>query len=55
MKRIIDSTDEKHIGELVDETADTITFKDGDTMQVVKRLNNGTVLANSNYILVLED
>lgn len=55
MKKVIDSTDKKHIGERVDETANLIVFADGDTMQVVKRLYNNTVLCNSNYILVLEE
>ena len=53
MKTVIDSTDKKHIGEVVSETDDTIVFANGETMVVEKRLHNGTVLANSNYVLIL--
>lgn len=53
MKKIIDSTDKKHIGDAVDENANPIVFADGRTMQVAVRLNNNTVLANSNYIIIL--
>lgn len=55
MKQIIDTTDKKHIGEIVDETANPIVFADGGTMPVDVRLNNNTVLANSNYIIILSD
>jgi hypothetical protein len=54
MKTIVDSTDKKHIGERVDETAEVITFANGETMNVEKRLHDNTVLANSNYVITLE-
>lgn len=54
MKTILASTDGKHIGERIDETADVITFRDGLTMVVEKRLHDNTVLANSHYVLILE-
>lgn len=54
MKKIIDSTDKKHVGEVIDETANPIIFDNGEKMQVAIRLHNNTVLANSNYILILE-
>lgn len=54
MKKVIDSTDKKHIGDMVDETADVIVFSDGEQMPVEKRLGGDTVLANSNYIIFLE-
>jgi hypothetical protein len=54
MKTIVDSTDKKHLGENVDETADVITFANGEIMQVEKRLHGNTVLANSNYVIFLE-
>lgn len=53
MKRVIDTTDKKHIGDVVDETADEIVFQNGEVMQVAVRLHGNTVLANSNYIVVL--
>lgn len=53
MKTIIDSTDKKHLGEVVDETLNSITFKDGEVMQVTVRSNDNTILANSNYIIIL--
>jgi hypothetical protein len=53
MKKIIDSTDKKHIGEEVDETANPVVFSSGETMQVAVRLHGNTVLANSNYIIIL--
>lgn len=53
MKTVIDSTDKKHIGELVSETDDVIVFANGETMDVEKRLHDDTVLANSNYVLYL--
>lgn len=55
MKTVVDSTDKKHIGEVVDETANPIVFADGEKMQVAVRLNNNTVLANSNYIITLKE
>lgn len=55
MKKVIDSTDNKHIGDLVDETLDVISFANGETMYVEKRLHENTVLANSNYIIVLSE
>ena len=55
MKKIIDSTDKKHIGDIVDENANPIVFADGRTMPVDVRLNNNTVLANSNYIITLSE
>ena len=54
MKKIVDSTDKKHIGEVVDETANPIVFANGEKMQVAVRLNDNRVLANSNYIITLE-
>ena len=54
MKKIIDSTDKKHVGEVIDETTNPIIFDNGEKMQVAIRLHNNTVLANSNYILILE-
>jgi hypothetical protein len=53
MKTVIDSTDKKHIGEVVDETLDVIVFANGEEMIVEKRLYNNTVLSNSNYVLFL--
>lgn len=53
MKIVLDSTDKKHIGELVDESADVIVFANGETMTIEKRLHDNTVLANSNYVLIL--
>jgi hypothetical protein len=53
MRKIIDSTDKKHIGDVIDDTANPVVFADGTTMQIVLRLHHGTVLANSNYIIVL--
>lgn len=55
MKTIIDTTDKKHVGEAVDEHANPIVFKDGETMYVATRLHNNTVLANSNYIIILSE
>lgn len=55
MKIIIDTTDQKHVGDRVDETQDIIVFQDGETMLVEKRLHGNTVLANSNYIIVLSE
>lgn len=55
MKKIVDSTDKKHIGEVVDETASLIVFDNGETMRVDKRLYDNTVLANSNYIITLTE
>ena len=54
MKKIIDSTDKKHIGEVVDETTNPVVFANGEKMQVAVRLNDNRVLANSNYIIILE-
>ncbi len=53
MKKILDSTDKKHIGEVVDETANPIVFANGEEMRVAVRLHDNTVLANSNYIIIL--
>lgn len=55
MKTVIDSTDKKHIGEVVDETQDPIVFRDGESMPVTVRLHGDTVLGNSNYIIVLQE
>lgn len=55
MKTILDSTDKKHIGEIVSETDDLIVFANGETMVIEKRLHNGTVLANSNYVIFLSE
>lgn len=55
MKKILDSTDKKHIGEVVDETAFIIVFANGETMRVDIRLYDNTVLANSNYIITLTE
>jgi hypothetical protein len=54
MKKIIDSTDKKHIGEEVDETTNPIIFANGEKMQVAVRLHGDRVIANSNYIIILE-
>ncbi len=54
MKTVVDSTDKKHIGERIDETAEVITFANGETMRIEKRLHDNTVLANSNYVIFLE-
>jgi hypothetical protein len=54
MKKIVDSTDKKHIGEEVDETTNPLVFANGEKMQVAVRLNDNRVLANSNYIIILE-
>lgn len=53
MKTILASTDGKHVGQRIDETAPVITFRDGTTMVVEKRLHGNTVLANSHYVLIL--
>lgn len=53
MKKIIDTTDKKHVGDVIDDRANPITFENGETMNVAVRLHSGTVLANSNYIVVL--
>lgn len=53
MRTVIDSTDKKHIGEVINETDDVIVFANGETMQVEKRLHDNTVLANSHYVLFL--
>lgn len=53
MRKIIDTTDKKHIGDVIDDKANPITFENGEKMQVAVRLHNNTVLANSNYIVVL--
>lgn len=53
MRKIIDTTDKKHVGDVIDETANPIIFQNGETMQISVRLHNNTVLANSNYIIVL--
>lgn len=55
MRKVVDSTDKKHIGEVVDETASTIVFANGETMRVDYRLYDKTVLANSNYIIILTE
>lgn len=55
MRTVLDSTDKKHIGERVDETADVIVFANGETMTVERRLHDNTVLANSNYVLFLSE
>lgn len=54
MKKILDTTDKKHIGEVIDETLNPIVFANGEEMRVAVRLHNDTVLANSNYIIILE-
>lgn len=53
MKKVVDSTDKKHIGEMVDETTNPIVFADGEKMNVALRLHDNNVLANSNYIIIL--
>jgi hypothetical protein len=53
MRTVLASTDGKHIGQRIDETASVITFRDGTTMVVEKRLHDDTVLANSHYVLFL--
>ena len=53
MKTVIDSTDKKHIGEVIDEATNPIIFANGETMQVAVRLHENTILANSNYIIIL--
>lgn len=55
MKTVIESTDKKHIGERVDETADVIVFANGETMPVERRLHGDTVLASSNYVIFLSE
>lgn len=55
MKTVLDSTDKKHIGEQVDETADVIVFENGETMAVERRLHDNTVLSSSHYVLVLSE
>jgi len=53
MMIITNTTDGKHVGEVVDETQKVIIFKDGESMQIVTRRITDTevVLANSNYII----
>lgn len=53
MKTVLASTDNKHLGERIDETPDVVTFRDGTTMVVEKRLHENTVLANSHYVIFL--
>jgi len=53
MRKVIDTTDKKHIGDVIDDKANPIEFENGEKMQVSVRLHNNTVLANSNYIVVL--
>ena len=53
MKTILATTDGKHVGQRIDETAPVITFRDGTTIVVEKRLHDDTVLANSHYVLIL--
>lgn len=53
MRKIIDTTDKKHIGDVIDDKANPVVFQNGEKMQVAIRLHNNTVLANSNYIVVL--
>jgi len=53
MRKIIDTTDKKHVGDIIDDKANPIVFENGDVMQVAVRLHSCTVLANSNYIVVL--
>lgn len=53
MRKIIDSTDKKHVGEKIDETQNPIVFENGEKMSISVRLHSNTVLANSNYIIVL--
>jgi hypothetical protein len=55
MRTVLDSTDKKHIGEVIDETSDLIVFANGETMVIEKRLHNNTVLANSHYVLFLTE
>jgi uncharacterized protein YkvS len=55
MKKVVMTTDSKHVGDTVDSTADVIEFADGETMQVEKRLADNRVLSNSNYVIILED
>ena len=47
MKKVIDSTDKKHIGDIIDETLEVIKFKDGEVMEVTTRLYGNRVLSNS--------
>lgn len=54
MKKVIDSTDKKHINDIIDETKDVIEFSDGEKMEVTTRLYGDRVLSNSNYVIVLE-
>lgn len=55
MKTVVDSTDKKHIGEVIVDTDDVIVFANGETMVVERRLHNGNVLANSNYVIFLSE
>lgn len=55
MKKVVMTTDGKHVGETVDSTASVIVFADGEQMQVEKRLYENKVLSNSNYIIILEE
>ena len=55
MKRIVQTTDGKHVGETVDSAAEIIIFADGEKMQVEQRLYENKVLSNSHYIIILED
>jgi hypothetical protein len=55
MKKVVMTTDGKHVGDTVDSTADVIEFADGETMQVINRLADNRVLSNSNYVIILED
>lgn len=53
MKTVLASTDNKHLGDRIDETSDVVTFRDGTTMVVERRLHDDTVLANSHYVIFL--
>lgn len=53
MKRVVDTTDGKHVGDIIDPSDNPVVFSDGATMYVTKISDDGLVLANSNYVIIL--
>lgn len=57
MKRIIETTDHQHMGEVIDELQNPIVFINGEKMAVekIQILENGVILLyNSNYQIKAE-
>ena len=50
--KILETTDHKHVGELISLSGDIIIFSDGEYMEIEKIINledNTIIYANSNY------